>query len=336
MVLVSGYYQCERGRLRCDTIAPVEVTFLGTGSGAPSRARNVSATALHLPQRGEWWLIDCGEGTQHQVLRASHVRLSQLTRIFLTHLHGDHLFGLPGLLASRALAQGGVGPITIYGPEGVEAWLKATLRAAGMRFGFPVSFVVVKPGEVFTDGEFTVVAAPVRHRIEAYAYAVFEAEQMGRFEVDAARALGIPPGPLYGRLKAGETVTLDDGRVIEGATLVGAPRPGRKIVFSGDTGPAPELIALAREADLLIHESTYSEHDRELADRAAHATATIAAAAARAAGARSLLLTHFSARYEGGESDINLETLLTEARAIFPETRLAYDMLRVSVPRREQ
>ncbi len=313
----------------------MEITFLGTGSGAPSRARNVSATALHLPQRGEWWLIDCGEGTQHQILRASHIRLSQLTRIFLTHLHGDHIFGLPGLLASRALAQGGVGPITIYGPEGVEAWLKATLRAAGMRFGFPVTFCTIKPGELCTDGEFTVTAAPVRHRIEAYALAVREAEQAGRFEVEVARALGIPPGPLYGKLKAGETITLDDGRVIDGTTLVGPTRPGRTVVFSGDTGPAPELVGLAQGADLLIHEATYSEQDRELADRAAHATATLAAEVARDAGVQALLLTHFSARYEGGESEVNLETLLTEARAIFPETRLAYDFLRVSVPRRE-
>lgn len=311
----------------------MELTFLGTGSGAPTRARNVSATALHLPQRGEWWLFDCGEGTQHQILRASHVRLSQLTRIFLTHLHGDHLFGLPGLLASRALAQGGTGPVAIYGPEGVDSWLKATLRTAGMRFGFPVQVHVVKPGLVFTDGEFSVEAAPVRHRIEAYAYAVREAEQAGRFDVEAAQALGIPAGPLYGRLKAGETVTLEDGRVIEGASLVGPTRPGRSLVLSGDTGPSHELATLAYGADLLVHESTYAEPDRALADRAAHATATVAAEVARDAGVRALVLTHFSARYESGEAEHNLETLLAEARAIFPETRLAHDLLRVSVPR---
>lgn len=314
---------------------PVEITFLGTGSGAPTRARNVSGTALHLPQRGEWWLFDCGEGTQHQILRVSHVRLSQLTRIFLTHLHGDHLFGLPGLLASRALAQGGSSPITIYGPEGVEVWLKATLRASGMRFGFPVQIVVVRPGLVVDEGEFLVTAAPVRHRIEAYAYAVQERDQPGRFDVEAAKRLGIAPGPLYGRLKSGETVTLDDGRVVDGTTLVGPPRPGRRVVFSGDTGPSPELVALAEGADLLVHEATYAEADRPLADRAAHATALVAAQAAQAARVRALVLTHFSARYESGEAPVNLETLLTEARAIFPETRLAHDLLRLSVHRTE-
>jgi ribonuclease Z len=313
----------------------VELTFLGTGSGAPSRGRNVSGCALHLPQRGEWWLIDCGEGTQHQILRAPQVRLSQLTRIFLTHLHGDHCFGLPGLLASRALAQGGVGPVALYGPEPLEGWLKATLRASGMRFGFPVSFHITQPGKVFEDDGFEVHAAPVRHRIEAWAYAFLEKDQPGRFDIDAARALQIPEGPLYGRLKRGETISLEDGRTIDGASLVGPTRPGRKIVFSGDTGPSTELVQLAQGADLLVHEATYAEIDRPLADRAAHATSGIAATCARDAGARALALTHFSSRYEGGESDTNLETLLAEAQAIFPETRLAHDYLRLSVARQE-
>ena len=316
----------------------MELTFLGTGSGAPSRARNVSACALHLPQRAEWWLFDCGEGTQHQILspRASHVRLSQLTRIFVTHLHGDHYFGLPGLLASRALAQGGTSPIDLYGPAPLEGWLQATLDASGMRgFGYPLRFHVVRPGELFDDGEFSVSAAPVAHRIEAWAYAVTERDQPGRFDVDAARALGIPEGPLYGKLKRGETVTLDDGRTLDGAALVGPERPGRKVVFSGDTGPSPELTALAKGADLLVHEATYAEADRPLARRAAHATSVVAAECALSAGARALVLTHFSSRYEGGESGASLETLLGEARAVFPETRPAYDFLRVGVPRQE-
>ena len=316
----------------------VELTFLGTGSGAPSRARNVSACALHLPQRAEWWLIDCGEGTQHQILspRASHVRLSQLTRIFITHLHGDHCFGLPGLLASRALAQGGTSPIDLYGPAPLETWIQATLDASGMRgFGYPLRFHPVKPGELFDDGEFSVSAAPVQHRIEAWAYSVTERDQPGRFDVEAARALGIPEGPLYGKLKRGEKVVLPDGREMDGASLVGPERPGRKVVFSGDTGPASELVTLARGADLLVHEATYADADRPLARRAAHATSVVAAECARDAGARSLVLTHFSSRYEGGESESNLETLLGEARAVFPETRAAYDFLRVNVPRQE-
>ena len=316
----------------------VELTFLGTGSGAPSRARNVSACALHLPQRAEWWLIDCGEGTQHQILnpRASHVRLSQLTRIFITHLHGDHCFGLPGLLASRALAQGGTSPIDLYGPAPLEGWLRATLDASGMRsFGYPLRFHPLKSGQLFDDGEFSVSATPVSHRVEAWAYAVTERDQPGRFDVDAARALGIPEGPLYGQLKRGEKVILPDGREVDGAALVGPERPGRRVVFSGDTGPAPSLTTLARGADLLVHEATYAEAERELAERAGHSTSVAAANCARDADVRALVLTHFSSRYASGESGTGLDALLADARAIFPETRLAYDFFRASVPRQE-
>ncbi|HVK05658.1 MAG TPA: ribonuclease Z [Armatimonadaceae bacterium] len=309
------------------------ITFLGTGSGAPSRARNVSATALHLPERGEMFLIDCGEGTQHQVLRAAHVRLSQLTRVFITHLHGDHVFGLVGLLASRSLAQGGTSPVTLYGPAALEAYVRGVLATTGTQLGYPVHFHAARPGLIYEDGQVIVRCAPVRHRCEAYAYAVEEKPQAGRFDVERARALGIPEGPIYGRLKAGETVTLpDDGRVIDGNSLVGPPRPGRKVAFSGDTLFTPEMVELARGADLLVHESTYSEADRPLADRAAHSTSAGAAQVARRAGVQRLVLTHFSPRYDAEPGGI--DGLLDEARAVFPNTDLAHDFLRVEVPRR--
>ena len=313
----------------------VEITFLGTGSGAPSRHRNVSATALQLTERGELWLIDCGEGTQHQVLRAPQVRLSQLTRLFLTHLHGDHLFGLMGLMASRGLAQGGVGPVTLYGPDGLQDYVRVALRVSGMgRFGYPVTVVTVRPGVVYEDDDITVSCAPVRHRIEAYAYAFEEKPRPGRFDVELARAQGVPNGPLFGRLKAGEAVTLADGRIVEPAGLTGPPRPGRKLVFSGDTLYAPELVALADGADLLVHEATYAEADKPLAERASHSTAQSAAQVAHEAQVQTLYLTHLSPRYEG-EGGPRLDDLLAEARAIFPETHLAHDFLRVPIPRRE-
>jgi ribonuclease Z len=313
----------------------MELTFLGTSSGTPSRSRNVSATALQLTERGELWLFDCGEGTQHQILRAPQVRLSQLTRVFLTHLHGDHLFGIMGMLASRALAQGGTSAVTLYGPAGLAEYVGVGLRASGMRFGFPVSIQNVRPGApLYEDDEVTVTAAPVRHRIEAYAYAVTEKPRTGRFNVEAARALGVPEGPLYGQLKAGRRITLPDGREIDGAGLTGPDRPGRKVVFSGDTLYAPELVALAEGADLLVHEATYAAGDRPLADRAAHSTTDTAATVAREAGVLQLYLNHFSARYES-EHGPGLIDLLAEARAIFPATYLAHDFLRFAVPRRE-
>lgn len=313
----------------------MDITFLGTGSGAPTRSRNVSSIALQRTEHAELWLLDCGEGTQQQILRAAQVRLSQLSRIFITHLHGDHLFGLIGLLATRALAQGGESPVTLYGPAPLADYVRASLRASGMRFGFPVEIEVSQPGVLYEDDEITVTAAPVRHRIEAYAYAIEEKPRPGRFHVEEARARGVPNGPLFGKLKAGETVTLPDGRIISPEGLTGPARPGRKIAFSGDTIYSPELVTLAAGADLLIHEATYAEADRALADRAAHSTATSAATVARESGVERLFLTHFSPRYESVEG-LRLEDLLEEARAVFPETYLAQDLLRVPVPRREE
>jgi len=316
----------------------MNVTFLGTASGAPTRTRNVSATALQLPERGELWLFDCGEGTQHQVLRAPQIRLSQLTRVFITHMHGDHVFGLLGLLASRSLAQGGVSPVAVYGPPALDDYIGGALAATGTRFAYPVTVHAVPSGggTVFEDDGFTVSCAPVRHRCEAYAFAVEEKPQAGRFDVQAARALGIPEGPLFGRLKAGERITLEDGRIVDGGELVGPPRPGRKIVFSGDTVYAPELVRLAADADLLIHESTYREDDHALAARAAHSTNVSAATVAvRAGGVRHLVLTHFSPRYEA-EGAGQMDALLAEARAVFPSTDLAHDFARIEVPRRDQ
>lgn len=312
----------------------MQLTFLGTGGGAPTRSRNVSAIALTLPERGELYLLDCGEGTQQQCLRAPSVRLSQLSRVFITHLHGDHVFGLVGLLASRALAQGGTTPVALYGPAALESYVRGILQSTGTYFGYPVSFHTVRPGVVFEDAQVAVECAAVRHRCDAYAYAVQEKPQAGRFDVDAAKALGIPPGAVYGRLKAGETVTLDDGRVIDGRTLVGADRAGRRVVYSGDTAFCAEMVDLARDADLLVHESTFAESERALAGRAHHSTATDAATVAREAGVRQLILTHVSPRYDA-EGGAGLETLIAEARAVFADTEAAYDFLRVEVPRRE-
>lgn len=313
----------------------MDITFLGTGSGAPSRLRNVSSTAFQRTERGELWLIDCGEGTQHQALRAPQVRLSQLRRVFLTHLHGDHLFGLIGLLATRALAQGGETPVTLYGPSALSDYVRASLRASSMRFGFPVEILTTEAGTIYEDDDIRVVAAPVKHRIESFAYSMEEKPRLGRFMVEAARAQGVPDGPLFGRLKAGETVTLPNGTVVSPEGLTGPSRPGRKAVFSGDTMYTPEMPTLAADADLLIHEATYAEADRALADRAAHSTATIAATVAKEAGVKMLYMTHFSPRYESVEG-LRLEDLLMEAREIFPETYLAYDLLRVPVARREE
>jgi ribonuclease Z len=302
----------------------MKVTFLGTSSGAPSRFRNVSGLALQLPQQAGVWLFDCGEATQHQIMR-SPLRLSQIDRIFISHLHGDHVFGLPGLLASRSLQAGSVTPVTLYGPPGLQEYLRRTMDLTQMRLGYPHEVKTIAPGLVWEDARTQVFCAPVAHRIPAFGYSVVERDLSGRFDVERARALGIPEGPVYGRLKSGETVTLDDGRVIDGRSLTGSIRRGRKFVYAGDTTYSRNTVDLARDADLLIHEATYLQEDLALAERASHSTSVMAANVAREASARALILTHFSTRYEG-EGGNRLTELLTEAQAIFPNTHLARDL----------
>ena len=293
----------------------------------------MTSIALQLPQLSRLWLFDCGEGTQHQILRSS-VKLSQLDKIFITHLHGDHLFGLSGLLASRSLQNGGQTPVTIYGPNGLAEYLRATLEISRTRLGYPISVERITPGVVCEDEYATVVCAPMRHGVESYGYAVIEKDQRGHFDVDRARALGIPPGPIYGKLKAGGSCTLPSGEVIHGADLTGPHIRGKKFVFCGDTAFHQGAIELSRGADLLVHEATYIGADSHLAERANHSTAVTAAETARAAGVHRLILTHFCLRDES-EGNPSLDDLLQEARAIFPATSLAHDFLSVDVQRAE-
>ncbi|HLJ57021.1 MAG TPA: ribonuclease Z [Chthonomonadaceae bacterium] len=301
----------------------MKITFLGTGSGAPSRHRNVSAFALQRPQQSGAWLFDCGEGTQHQILR-SELRLSQIDRIFISHMHGDHVFGLPGLLASRSLQAGMQTPVTVYGPPGLHDYLRGTFEISQSRPAYPLHVVPVTPGLVFEDARTQVTCAAVSHRTPAFAYAVIERDSPGHFDVARAKELGIPSGPTYGRLKAGEKVTLADGRVIDGAALTGPTRRGRRLVYSGDTGYTRSMVELARGASVLIHEATFLDEDAAHADRASHSTAASAAKVAKQAGVETLILTHVSARYEGDGN--RLADLLAEARAIFPNTILARDL----------
>ncbi|NGQ94784.1 ribonuclease Z [Brevibacillus sp. SYP-B805] len=310
------------------------ITFLGTGSGAPTTRRNVSGVALQFAQAGRWWLFDCGEGTQHQILR-SPLKISQLEKVFITHLHGDHLYGLIGLLASRSLRNSDLSGITVYGPPGLKQYIDGIMAVSPVHLQYPLTVQTVEPGIVYADDELTVAAAPVRHRVPAFAYAVTELPSPGRFRVDLAQAAGIPPGPLYGRLKKGETVELPDGRILHGSDFIGPPVPGRKLAISGDTEPCANMIELARDADLLIHEATYAHSEVELARRSGHSTAREAAEVASQAGAKGLILTHFSPRYENDENH-SLADLLAEARAIFPQTELAEDFRSFALKRKRE
>jgi len=313
--------------------AGVQVTFLGTSSGVPTRARNVSAVALRLPQRAELWLFDCGEGTQHQFMR-SDLRVSQLRRIFVTHMHGDHIYGLPGLLASLGMS-GQCSGLSLYGPDPLRNYLEGVLHSSSARIGYPLKIQKVKEaarsGEpIYEDEDLLVRCAPLTHRVPAYGYRVETRPRPGRFDVERAKALGIPPGPVYAELKAGRSVTLEDGRIIRGDSLCGPEQPGTSFVYCTDTVFCEAAVELARGADLLVHESTFSHADAQLAIDRGHSTSTMAAQTAHEAGVKRLVLTHLSPRYVPG-NPVTPDDLLAEARAIFPATELARDFLSIEV-----
>jgi ribonuclease Z len=312
----------------------LQITFLGTSSGVPTRSRNVSSIALRLPQRAEIWLFDCGEGTQHQFLR-SDFKSSQIRRIFITHMHGDHIFGLMGLLASCGLAGNRQQQIDIYGPKPLNDYLQACRRYSQTHFSLTLKVHAVEPGLVFEEDEFRVSCALLEHRVPAYGYRVEETDRPGRFDVKRAQAMGIPPGPIYGELKQGKRVKLPDGRIIYGNDLCGPTLPGRKLVYCTDTIYCENAVSLAQNADVLIHEATFSHQDAELAYQRLHSTSTMAAQVALGAQVRQLIMTHFSPRYAPG-NDIELSDLLAEARAIFPKTIMAKDFMTYDIPRQEE
>ncbi len=311
----------------------MQVTFLGTSSGVPTRARNVSSVAIRIPQRSELWLLDCGEGTQHQFMKSA-LRLSQLKRVFITHMHGDHVFGLPGLLASIGLSGNSSG-IDLYGPNPLESYLEGVFRNTSSRIGYPMKFHGVEEAAInenllLEDDDFSVRCTPLKHRVPAYAFRIDQKPRKGRFDIQLAKNLGIPPGPIYGALKRGEKVLLADGRTINGKDLCGPDRQGNSIVYCTDTIFTESAVKLAQGADLLIHESTYSHKDAEMAYQRQHSTSTMAAQTASEAGVGQLVLTHLSPRYNNA-SNTTPNDLLSEAKAIFPNTILAKDFLTINL-----
>jgi ribonuclease Z len=299
----------------------VKLIFLGTSSGRPTPRRNVSSIAL--ARESEWLLFDCGEGAQIQLLRTS-LRLSRLRYVFITHLHGDHVLGLPGLLGTINLSRHDQS-VGVFGPPGVSRYVRDVSRATHFHPSFPLQITEVNEGIVLDTDEFTVEARRLNHRVLAFGYAIQEKPRPGRFDVEAARRLGIPPGPLYGRLQRGEAVTLADGTRVEPATVVGPARTGLRVAYCTDTGPSEGARRLADGADVLVHEATYTTDLADEAEARGHSTAADAARVARAARAKRLLITHFSPRYD------DVGPLLAEARAVFPNTFAAYDLLEVPV-----
>jgi ribonuclease Z len=293
----------------------ISLFFAGTAGSVPSARRGLPA--LLLRAGGDRVLFDCGEGTQQQLLRS--VGLPELDAIFLTHYHLDHWLGLLGMLKTFDL-RARERPLTVYGPPGLRALIDVMRPVVIGRTGYALRLVELEPHEEVAFDSYLVAAFPVDHRVAAYGYAIVEHERPGRFDADAARALGVPEGPDFGRLQRGEIVG-----GVRPEQVVGPPRPGRRIVISGDTRPCQTTEVYAHGADVLVHEATFLEDERARARETAHSTAAQAAEVAREAGVRLLALTHLSTRYFPRD-------VRDEARAMFPNTIVPRDFDAIEVP----
>ncbi len=298
------------------------VTFLGTGAACPTVDRNVASLAIQ--REGETLLFDCGEGTQRQMMRYG-VGFS-FRDIFFTHFHSDHFLGVIGLFRTMGLMDRKDG-VVLYGPRGSQRILNGALNVGIERTKFPFEIIELKPGDRLGRGDYEIAVFETEHRAETVGYALVEHDRLGRFDPEKARELGLPEGPLWGKIHKGQPVTLPDGRTVTPEELVGPARPGRTVVYTGDTRPHPAVIASAKGADLLIHEATFGDEERERAVETGHSTAREAAEVAREAGVRRLVLTHISPRYTRDAPE-----LLTEALSVFPEAMVARDGMTVEVP----
>jgi ribonuclease Z len=297
--------------------------FLGTSAARPTVERNVSSLALI--REGETMLFDCGEGTQRQMMRYGISFV--LEDIFFTHLHADHIIGVIGLMRTMAL-QGRVEPLRLWGPRGSGRHLRRASEFGVERVGFQLDVTEVEPGETIKRNGYVIEPIAAEHGgAPSLGFALIEEERRGRFNPDVARALGVPEGPLWGRLHRGERVTLPGGRIVDPVLLVGPRRSGRKVVISGDTRPTQTVIDASRGADVLVHEATFADEEADRARETGHSTAREAATVAARGGVRQLVLTHFSARYSRDASQ-----LLSEAKEEFDAVVLARDGMEIVVP----
>lgn len=299
------------------------VRFLGTSASRPTVERNVTSVAMI--REGETLLFDCGEGTQRQMMR--YGISFAVADIFFTHMHADHMLGVIGLFRTLSL-QGRTEPMRLWGPRGSAALLRQAIALGSDKESFPLEINEITPDSPITRKGYSIVPYSVDHKDKlALGFALIEDIRLGRFNPDKARELGVPEGPAWGRIHKGQPVTLDDGRVVQPSDLVGPSRPGRRVVFTGDSRPCDETVRISEGAEVLIHEATFADDEQPRALETGHATAREAAEVAARAGVKQLVLTHLSARYS-----INASELLQQAREVFVETVVARDGFELEVP----
>jgi len=298
----------------------MELTFLGTGAGLPSKERNVSAIALSLLQElNSIWLFDCGEATQHQILRTT-IKPRKINKIFITHLHGDHIYGLPGLLSSRSF-QGGNDILNVYGPEGIKEYITTSLKISGTHLTYPLQIEEITEGKIIDEDKFTVYAKKLDHGIQSFGYRIIEKDKPGELLVKKLKEIGIQPGPIYQAIKESEKIVTDDGKVINRQDFIGPNKKGRIITIFGDTRTNLTHQLFVEHSDVLVHEATFMHDKTALAHEYFHSTTTQAAQLAANSSVKRLILTHISSRYQQDQES----QILAEAKEIFPETILAKD-----------
>lgn len=305
----------------------MKLIFLGTSAGTITTERNVSALALDLMlERKAWWLFDCGEGTQHQILKTK-LKLSKLEKIFISHLHGDHLFGLPGLLTTRSLMQN-MPPLTVYGPKGIKQFIDTMINISHSWLTYPLDIIeIAQPMELFNDDDFTVSCDELSHRITSFGYRIVEKDQAAQLNIDKLNIDGVPRGKLFAALVAGKTLQLDDDRIIDSREYWLDVKSGRKLAILGDTIPCDAAIKLAQDVDVLVHEAT-QKHDLQVkANDRGHSTTLQAAEIALKSRAKKLIVTHISPRYQLADN----QAIADECRQIFPDTDVASDFYQVEL-----
>ncbi|CAI6032687.1 ribonuclease Z [Cohnella sp. JJ-181] len=305
----------------------MKLLFLGTSAGRPTAVRNVTSIALVFPEdQNRFWLFDAGEGTQQQLLR-SRLKLGRLSRIFITHMHGDHLYGLPGILSSRTYFEG-ASKLELYGPPGIRAYVDSVLHYSGAHLNYELEVhEIQEDGRVLDDGKFKIEAGELIHRVRSFGYRIEEHPRPGPLNLAYLAERGAAPGPMYGKLKRGEDIVLPDGTVIRAADAVGPRADGRILAIMGDTVQCDKAAELAKDADLLVHEATFGIGLEEKAALYGHSTFLQAAETAARAHAKRLVVSHISARY----GDEEVASLIEQVRSVFPDTEAAFDFKEVCI-----